>query len=63
MAPLLYETFSNIMRSFMNRFVKSEALSVAKNLHAIDVFDKNNRQDAKKIYLGFATREAISKIR
>lgn len=47
----------------MNRFVKSEVLSAAKNIHVIDVSENKNLQDVKKIDLGYATREAVSKVR
>lgn len=61
MAPLLYESLSDILRNLMNRFVKPEILETSKYIHSID--NSENLQSAKKIDLGYATRVAISEIR
>lgn len=61
LGPYLYTDLQNILQFMMSSFVKPEIMEKEK-ITEIDVLDKTKLIGAKKINLGFSTREAIRSI-
>lgn len=61
LGPYLYTDLQNILQFMMSSFVKPEIMEKEK-ITEIDVYDKTKLIGAKKINLGFSTRETIRSI-
>lgn len=63
LAPLLYESLKKILRVVFSRFVKEESLNATDCITSIDISDSKNLLTAKEVDLGFATIEALRKVK
>ncbi|XP_063226873.1 uncharacterized protein LOC134541567 [Bacillus rossius redtenbacheri] len=63
LAPLLYESLSNLLEKFMLRFVVKHVLEKSKSIKDVPLNDKESLVNPKYVDVGYATRSALQKVK